>query len=296
MKNLVLSAAMVAGLAGSAFGQIDPTRFQLELGLVGRAYSSISPGTSEVATDISSPLSVSSTGADPNTRTVRLEIRYRIVVTNSTTGNYTSGGSTFASAGLSSVSLDLTSTRALSATGDLHAAQISTQAVANSYANPDTLDLTDGNLGMYNPFRTGVFADVPPGTGLGSSNGTYAATGLTNILPIATSAPGQRSDVTGGPSGLANGRIWGLFAVDFTVPQNAPAGSYTFHLQQNAGSLDWLFFPRTGTANASAAINGTGGVTFTNSSFTVNVVPAPASVALLGLGGLVAARRRRVMA
>ena len=38
------------------------------------------------APDVSSPININSTNLDPIARTVRLEVRYRILVTNSTTG------------------------------------------------------------------------------------------------------------------------------------------------------------------------------------------------------------------
>lgn len=288
MNKIGLSALALVATAGSAFGQLDPARFRLDLFLQGRTYSNTTAGTSTDATNATSPIGpINSATATLEQRTIRLEIRYRITVLQPNTpnsGSYTSGGTTYLSSGLSSASLNLASSRTLNV-GDLKAAQVSSDANAAAQpTNPDTLDLSDGTLGLYTAFRTGVFADVPAGTGLGNNNGTFSPAGLANILPIATGAPGQRSNLN------SNGNLWSVYAVDFVIPQNAPAGTWTFNLSQNPGS-EWLFFPRTGASDG-VGITGLGGITF-GPGVSITIVPAPGAAALLGLGGLVAARRRR---
>lgn len=275
MKNIVLSALAVAALAGSAMGQA----FNLEVQLVGQTYSDNFDGTL-TGTTVASGVTVNSAGGDALSRTVRIEGRYRLVAVGSSTGGFGAGSSLVQSAGLSSASMNLGVSNGGSSL--LRAAPIA-PATAFPYPNPQTIDTTS-DTGLYSPFRTGVFQDTPLGTGLGGSNGTISSTGLDNVLAISASSPDHRSTTN------ANARQWGLFAFDLVIPAGAPIGQFVFTVGQNGANIP-LYFRRTGAVTENAARNIEG--SFIGSSFTVNVVPAPASAALLGLGGLVVARRRR---
>jgi len=279
VKKIVLSALALVAAAGVANAQAP--NFRLDVNLFGRQYSPVDADLITQATNVASGVIVSNAAGSNNI--IRLEGRYRLFGVGSTNGVYGAGTTAQSSGGLAAASLNLASSLSLSP-GSLRAAASANPATSfgtsATFPNPQDIDTTNAP-GLYAPFRTGVFIDVPAGTGLGNSNGDFSANGLTNILPITTSAPDHRSGSS------SNGLFWGLFAVDFN-PTGLAAGQYTFTVSQTGVAQ---YYPRIGTANASAAIESQGG--FQGSSFTVSVIPAPGAAALLGLGGLLVARRRR---
>jgi hypothetical protein len=294
LNKLCLSALTLAAAAGAASAQVDPTRFGIEVTPVLRTYTDNGDGTL-TATDRPSGFTVDTrSGAS----TVRLELRYRITVSGSATGAYTVGSSTYSSGGLASTSVNINMSTPLSAGASLSTAPIGNNAGAgggpntgSGFSNPDAGIDPGSGFGMYAPWRTGV---VPPDDSFGGNNGVRIANTIDNILPLATSAPDQRST---GPS-----RTWSVYAVDLDLPANYltpdPSGMQviTFSVVRgvsNGTPAPFLFFPRINNSNSSTAIEGLGQYSTGSVTLTIIGVPAPASAALLGVGGLVAARRRR---
>jgi hypothetical protein len=168
----------------------------------------------------------------------------------------------------------------------------------SGFTNPDAGVDPGSGFGLYAPWRTGV---IPADQSFAGNNGILTPnTVITNVLPLATGAPDQRS----GTTTASAARFWSLYAFDIMLPANYNTGNATDTQTitiatergvSNGTPAPFLFFPRVGTANQSAAIQAGG--SWTGGSVTLTIrgvaVPAPASAALLGVGGLVAARRRR---
>ncbi len=256
-----LAVAGLLAAAGSASAQLVANDYQLNLLLVPRTTTF---GNIE---DIAGPIQLDTVG-----QKIRFHVRYFITDANGTADGHVS-------AGLSATSLTISSN--IPATHGMFSAAELTETEANGpnnvgpfgFTNPDTSD-PSGDFGLNNPFRTGVFPQ---------SNGDFTPVGgnlnIFNALPITTSAPGHRSDTQAS-------RRWGVYSFEFMLTDNA-VGTYTI----NVDGQGFLFFPRT---TGGANLNGVNGNQQVNgSSFTFTVVPAPGAAALLGLGGLVAARRRR---
>ena len=137
----------------------------------------------------------------------------------------------------------------------------------------------------------GVYFDNFYGGGGDSLSASYVSGGLTNSENPSDGSPGLFRAGGGSDSGL-NFWTWSSdTTVTFTAGQQAFDGSATWDLDANeyanmlAGSSSGaLYFPADDASDVAGAVQlGTYSV----------VVPAPAGLALLGLGGLVATRRRR---
>jgi hypothetical protein len=297
-KPLAAALALTAAgaLAGSAHAQIDPSRFGLELMPVWRRYADHGDGTFAVS-DLPGTAVTAITRSFPGVR-LRLEIRYRITVSGSTTGSYTDGTTTYASGGLCSTSFNVRLSRGSAglqlATGPIGPAGGNT---GTGYFNPvPNLD-TGGGFGVYGPFRTGVF---PPDNSFGGSNGTLVGTTVQNIVPLNAAAPDQRS----GNTAASAARFWPLYSMDFVVPAgygNTIASDEVIEISlERASSPGGLvpvpFFPRIDGANATSPILATGAysagptmiLTITGGTF-----PTPGTASAFALAGVLAARRQR---
>lgn len=289
------SAIALAALAVPAHAQIDPSRFGLEIQPVFRRYTDNGDGTF-TATDNGTSLFVNALLGPAR---VRLELRYRITVSGSTTGSYVDGGTTYSSGGLASTSVNIRLNEALNPGATIAPAPIGLNAgnTGTGYANPDVSVDPGSGFGLYAPWRTG---SIPAGPTFGGNNGTVASPILIqNILPLATGAPDQRS----GTTAAAAARSWSFYALDITIPQTYESATgfqvITFTVQRgdaNGTPAPFLFFPRVGTANQSSAITGTGPFT-TGPSATLtiqsSIFPAPGAGATVALGAALATRRRR---
>lgn len=137
---------------------------------------------------------------------------------------------------------------------------------------------SSGNA-IYSPYR--VVASLGPG-----ANGDISATGLTNIsggLDGNTVADFTAGNIVSAAFG--SGNYVPVYAFQYDITSNT-ARTLTFRTNFSASfftGADANNVP-TGVTNPSSVVQGT---------YSVDIVPAPASAALLGLGGLVAARRRR---
>jgi hypothetical protein len=290
-----LAAALA--LAGSAHAQIDPSRFGLELVPVWRQYSDNGDGTLTAA-DLPGTGVIADTRLPGASRLFRLEIRYRITVSSSTTGSYTAGGSTFSSGGLASTSVNIRLSRASAGLGLSPGPLGSSGTNTNSgYVNPDPNIDPGAGFGIYGPFRAGI---IPTDNTFGGNNGTPVGTVIENILPLATSAPNQRS----GDTAASAARYWAVYSMDFFVP--AGYGN-TIPLDEvisvtlergtsNGVPAPFLFYPRVNGVNATSPLEGTGPYT-TGGGVTLTILggifPTPGTASAFALAGIVAARRRR---
>jgi hypothetical protein len=268
-KFVILSAALVAASAGSALAQ----NFRLDLFLTYRSVSGAAGA--ETLTDVQTGGSVNAVAG----QTYRVELRYRIAdLTADTTG----------SRGLSAASIGFTQTGGGTASGHRRSNLSNDQASASSpAASPDASGLLpDGDMttGLIGEFRGGLTGDTAP------ANGTPAASGW-SILPLALSAPAASTSWgSGNPTAAntdANQARFGVYAFEFVYG----GGNVTFTASAIADPQTgnrFGGFRRTGSTNDPVPQTST-----LATDGTISFVPAPASAALLGLGGLVAARRRR---
>ena len=268
-KFVILSAAVVAASAGSALAQ----NFRLDLSMTLRAVTGAP--LAETLTDVQTGGSVNAVVG----QTYRVELRYRIAdLTADTTG----------SRGLSAASIAFTQTGGGSASGLRRSNLSNDQATASSpVSNPDTSALLtdpDATTGLMGEFRGGLTSDTAP------ANGTPASSGWT-ILPLSLSAPAASTSWGSGNPTVANTDAnpnrFGLYAFEFVYG----GGNVTFNASAVADPQSgnrFGYFTRTGATNSPVPANST-----LATDGSISFVPAPASAALLGLGGLVAARRRR---
>jgi len=268
---LVLSAAVVAGAAGLANGQAVDNTVQLRLRFVEITPHPADP-TQTITRSATANTGTPVAGAD---RTRTFELQYSL-----SDGN----GTTFP-AGLVSGTFNITG-----AAGATYSQALLTNLQARTGGTtPLALGSTDtsgpasgplaGAAGMERPFRGG-FATA--GNNADPSNGVVGPTGILTIVPLAISQT-LSSPITN--------NWYGVYEFNVNFPNAFSAAPYTitaaFQPDPVTGATfgffnDGVATPVTSTNSTSATV-----------SFAVAAVPAPASVALLGLGGLVAARRRR---
>lgn len=174
----------------------------------------------------------------------------------------------------------------------LTAAQARTSGTPNSVgpvpatdASGDTTGTFAGVTGLWRTYRGGLSPATAAGNGL-PSNGTLAADGIYFITPLTLSQLNQF------PADGA-GNWYGLYDFNVIVGDNNGPGEVTVTLDVNpvadaqtgnawGGYEDGDVIPRTSQSFM-------GG----RAQFAVEAIPAPGSLALIGLGGLIAARRRR---
>ncbi len=213
-----------------------------------------------------------SVGADPATA----------APSNGNTLNVTNGQSVLFILSLNLTDTTVTDPSALpsSLLRGIGAATSQIQGTAN--ANGAWAPVDGFGAGVYN--SNGTSGIAIPGSGTDADANSIIGLGvLSNGLLSGSGAAGSGISNTEGVDVL--GIIW--------TPNNYNDRSATFVGSPFGQALDNVMWYRNGTSNAngqSFPVNATG-----TSTFTVNItaVPAPASLALLGLGGLVAGRRRR---
>jgi len=273
VKKFAVSALAIAALAGSAFGQA-PVRLEL------RILPETGTVTSPAGAGIVQGAPTSAPGPTLASGTVqRYQLQYRVL-------DLDPNDAVNVPAGLSAASINITLNNA--AGGTLAQAQLTRHAaqLAGSAAppSPDLTGLPTGTAiarrGLHAPFRGG-FADQ--NNNALPSNGTVAANGIINILPLTISQPNQGN----ANNGIDNNIWYGLYSFNLTV--GGTAGAYTITAEAtpdvNTGNRFGWF--NDGTAVPVQSSNATTGVTH------FSIVPSPGAFALLGLGGLVAGRRRR---
>ncbi len=266
MKKCGLSAVVVLLVAGSsqAAGGVS-----LDLTLIGRT-----SGTAGVL-----PWGAASKGVSVDTsggaRTVRFEVRFSFHDSNLTDN--------IANAGLAGTAFDLRST--------IPAASGATIG----FGRIPPADNNDGAPARDDPIISGVFNPAGPG-GLPNAyrpnignNGRLGAAPDGNlgtladfpVIPLSVSTPANTP---------VDGARYFLYCFNITLPAGFAAGTYTVNL----ANLDQagIYYGLTDDG-AELGIVGLDSTISSSSTVTLNVIPAPASAALLSLSGLVAARRRR---
>lgn len=174
----------------------------------------------------------------------------------------------------------------------LSAAQTRTSGSPNAGAPVPAVDNSGdaggtfaGATGLWRTFRGGLSPATAAGNGL-PSNGTIAADGIYFITPLTLSQLNQF------PADGAD-NWYGLYDFTVIVGDNNGPGEVTVNLGVSpvvdaqtgnawGGYEDGDVIPRTSQHFST-----------TGASFRVEAIPAPGALALVGLGGLVAARRRR---
>lgn len=282
MKTVALSVVAVLAAAGSAMAQGEAAAAAtLHLRIVPVTVTQASPLNITRQGD-----NVHDTVADTDTnRTRRFEVQYQI---------QEGAGFEGFMASLASLQFSVTSSVAGGPVGVslARAALTNAQAGANSFQPVAAVDNSGnaagafaGTTGLTRAFRGGL---SPAGSGGNNlpSNGTLAPGAINLITPLTLSQLNQlpssdpsawyslfNFEVTAGASGATDA----LVSLGLTVAVDAQT--------QNAwgGYEDGDVIPRT------SRLFDTAGASFS----VLAAVPAPGSVALLGLGGLVATRRRR---
>jgi len=288
MKKLVLSALVVAALAGTASAQ---NTARLELRLVRQIGTPANPGASNPVVDVVDPANtvISTSGTQ-----LRFELQYRIFDLTPDDDNVP--------AGLSSSTMNITS-----GSGTLLRAQLSrseASGAANDPQSPDISGLPIGTTtttdpafsgansarrGLHTPFRGGmanaslndlpsngiVNVDTNPDPNLYAPG---AGNTLLQITPLAISQPNQGASV-------GNEATWyGVYSFNYIVGGSNDQINVAAIADSQTGNRFGYFADGNPVPITSTAASGT---------FYNIIVPAPGAAALVGLGGLLVARRRR---
>lgn len=275
----MLSAVAVAASAGSALASND---FRLDLFLVARSIAG--DGT---LTDVGTG-NINATAGQQ----FSIELRYRINDSNA---------DTVGSRGLSSASIRFGTNAGANgsvsrAANTAYQEDPTTNGNVNTtpILNPDASGAGSGGTGLHGVFRGGLVGDTDPANGGSGPPTNVAGLALSQffILPLTLSSPGQQTWLTGTSPTVANTNTnnnrWGLYSFIYTVGSNGAVFTASAVADAQSGNR-FGYFERTGGTNNPIPQTSTQA---TDSTLAF-IVPAPASVALLGLGGLVAGRRRR---
>ncbi len=271
MKKFAVSALAVAALAGSAMAQGGATNdVQLQLRLVPQ--HGVLDTTTGIIDD-AAPTAFTAAG-----QVQRYEVQFRLVDLNT--------GDAFFPAGLTSGNLRITITGGANST--LSRALLSRfeaqQAASTPPSSPDLSGPPTGAFagatGMHKPYRGGIPSPAPNNDN--PANGIFNASNseISGITPLALSQSDQN---------VADA-WYGLYSFDITAGSGLGSGAITI----TAG-----FDADAGTGNRFGFFNDGDPVPVTSQNAqgaTANLpfnIPAPGTLALLGLGGLVAGRRRR---
>lgn len=271
MKKFAVSALAVAALAGAAFGQGQTTdQVQLQLRLVPQTGLPADAVVDHVGDQHPDTL----TGAG---QVFRFEVQYRLVDLNT--------GDAFFPAGLTAGNLRITASGG-TGNGQLERALISRFEAQQAGSTPPTSPDTSGNptgaflgaAGLHRPFRGGIPAPAPNNDN--PANGIFSGDNLeiSGITPLSLSQSDQNED----------GAWYGLYSFNFVSGSSAGPDNITLTVAFDAD-------PTTGNRFGFFTDGDPVPVTSPNATgdTATIVVPAPGALALLGLGGLVAGRRRR---
>jgi len=263
VKNIVLSALAVAAFAGAASAQNT-----IEFRWVERnGQTSIGPG----AVPAAAANTLSATDA-----TIWLVLEARLNTTDPTIRGLAGGAGAVRTT-------DLQANNAWKLTGSGRINSVASAVSSPGFVFPTALPT---QRGIFEPFRlVANLGEVATGV---PDDATVSAT-LANI--------GQIAFATGGS---AIGALIDLDATEAQFGRNNFIPIYTFQLDfTNLAVRSVVFtsdiaFTAFSTFDINNIPNSVSGVTsLPVPSYTVSIIPAPGAAALLGLGGLVVARRRR---
>jgi len=285
-KFVALTALALMAAAGTANAQ-----FRLDLSMTARAITvgvddALNPDTN-VLTDIQTGGSIL---AAPGQQYV-IEVRYRIAdLVADTTG----------STGLTSAQIHISGSSAAGSVGrytltNFLEAGLDSQgnSVSAAVLNPDNSNTGFGSTGLVNLYRGGLTADGDASNGnVTASNTPGLSLAGFDIVPLALALTGQKSFNGANPTAANtnnNPAVWALFDFIYTVGGSSQTLTAAAVADPQTGNT-FAAFLRQGTVNNPVPVN----FAATNpGSITFTVIPAPASAALMGIGGLVAFRRRR---
>lgn len=310
MKKFAVSAFAVAMVAGSAVAQLAPVHMDLRIvrQTGGSPPNVPGSGTANAIVDVDANSSfTTSPGA-----VLRFEVQYRLLDNQ---------GGANALAGLSGLQMDITSstTTAALSRAILSGAEIAPsiparpprtpgQPAADPWLNPATAPFRDtsgvGNnplvppnnergTGVHAPFRGGFSTS---GDNNLPANGVISPLGILGITPLTISQSNQgkagfstRQDTTDPDNPvdtdfLAGGEWYGLYS--FLVTVGSANVDLVAHSTPDAATGNRFAFWHDGQAVPPTSTDATDG-------FYHLIVPAPGAAALMGLGGLLVARRRR---
>jgi hypothetical protein len=290
MKTFVVAALAVAAAAGSTFGQ--DVRLDLRLVRQNRVVPATSPNG---VVDIDANSSYTATPGEQ----IRFELQYRLVDLNTSDA--------IVPAGLTGAQINITLPVAVGS----FARALTSGAETNAGARPprtlgqpaDTVAWLGGTApdnsglggnptsrtGLHSPFRGGM---DPADNNELPSNGQIpvGGTGIFNITPLALSQSNQGragfdlSPDQDGSQLLTGGEWYGIYSFIYTVGQSNSI--ITASAVADAASGNRFAFFSNGNPVPQDQTDAT------NGAYAI-IVPAPGSMALLGLGALIAGRRRR---
>ncbi|MCC6321659.1 MAG: hypothetical protein IT438_09535 [Phycisphaerales bacterium] len=275
MKKFTVSALAIAALAGSAVAQTAPVR--LEFRLIPQTGTPPATVTDLAETTAGTPIAISGSA-----RTQRYELQYRVL-------DLDPNDAVFVPAGLSACQINITASNA--ASGTMARAQLSRfegqLAGTTPPTSPDSSGLPTGaasvRTGLHAPYRGGMSNQNDNTL---AANGTVAGSAINGILPLAISQTNQGN----ANNGIDNTAWYGLYSFTFTAADNF-GGALTITAEAIAdpntqNRFGWF---NDGSAVPEQSANATSATTH----LAITAVPAPGAAALIGLGGLLAARRRR---
>ena len=287
-KFVALSALAIAAAAGT----VNAQNYTLNLYMTARAISSgvddSGAADSLIYTDVQTGGSITAT---PGSQYL-IEVRYNISVSGTQPSPATG------SIGLSAAQIHISGS---SGAGSVSRGELTNflfagtdsqgNALSSAILNPDNSNDAASGTGLVNLFRGGLTTDQDAGNGNVTATNTpgLSVAGF-DIVPLALSAPGQKSFTGSSPTATNNtsANRWAIYDFLYTVGTSNNTLTAAAVADASTGNA-FGFFQQAGTVKNPVPVTSTlsnpGSITF--------VVPAPASAALLGLGGLVATRRRR---
>jgi hypothetical protein len=266
VKNLALALVAAAGIAAPAFAQTTPTAATFEFRLVpqGAASSLVNGG------NVTSPSVTFFVQARAQTapNTTNYGVHRWASLPNGDTATISSTGGTLARATSSGANF-----------GRFRGGTAVNFAALRPTASPDTSNTATGNV------STGSNRGV---------NGVWSASSISGIDAYRGFSYTSVDEDTGDP--IAN-PLLATLVTDGSF--SAWANLYSFTV--TASSFGTVNVNASGALNLAVSVTDTGtwtpdllpSVTPASTAFSFNYIPTPGAAALLGLGGLMAARRRR---
>jgi uncharacterized protein (TIGR03382 family) len=275
VSKIGLSTLAVLAVAGTSMAQTTfPTATAgLQLNLVGR--------TAGAAGALAWGSAGTSVGVDNSSsaQTVRFEVRYNISDSDANDG--------WDILGVAGTAFDIRSNIPAASGATIGLARHLTtgntdpSAAVNTPINSGTFATPAGTqIGLIAPFRPNAGNNGVLGTGFGGNLGTTSGN---PVIPLQLSAPA---------AGPALNTDYNMYAFNITIPVGVPAGQYQVTLA-NLDPTGLFYGINSNDPNDPGNTYTWGSTTSGATTVTITVVPAPGAAALLGLGGLLAARRRR---